>query len=149
MSALAARNILTDATRLVTPYSQARGASPDSLVTSEVDDARLWSDACERMLAWRSDPSQFDGDDQPSIEVLDTAIDFSVDERARGGPAPTLIVPSGGHKIAFEWHRRGSTMIIEFIGRGRAKYTGFVDGRVVEKGLLERNPQTRRLELDG
>ena len=149
MSTVVAQSILTDATRLITPYSQAHGARPDSLLASATDDVALWNDACERMLAWRSAPDEFDGDDQPSIEILDTAIDYAVDERDRGGPAPTIVVPSGGNKIAFEWHARRCTMIIEFIGCGYAKYTKFVDGRVIEKGVLERNPRTRKMELGG
>ena len=149
MSTQVARTILSDATGLVTPFSRTHGASPDALATSATDDASLWDDACERMLAWRSNPGQFDADDEPSTEILDTAIDFAVDERTRGGPAPTIIVPSGDRKVAFEWHYRRSTMIIDFVGRGRAKYTKFADGRVVEKGVLIRNPQTRKLELGG
>lgn len=149
MSTLDARNILSDATGCVTPFSRTHGASPDALATSTNDDASLWDDACERMLDWRGNPGQFNEEDEPSIEILDTAIDFAVDERTRGGPAPTIIIPSGNGKVAFEWHYRRSTMIIEFVGRGHAKYTRFADGRVIEKGVLSRNPQTRKLELGG
>lgn len=149
MSTLDARNTLSEANRSVTPFSGTRGASPDALTTSATDDASLWDDACERMLAWRMDPGQFDEDDEPCIEILDTAIDFAVDERTGGGPAPTIVIPSGDGKIAFEWHYRRSTMIIEFVGRGRAKYTKFADGRVIDKGVLTRNPESRKLELGG
>lgn len=149
MSTLDAGNILSDATGSVTPFSRSHGASPDVLATSATDDASLWDDACERMLAWRSNRGQFDADDEPSIEILDTAIDFAVDEGTRGGPAPTIVIPSGDGKVAFEWHYRRSTMIIDFVGRGRAKYTKFADDRVIEKGVLIRNPRTRKLELGG
>lgn len=149
MSTLDARNILSDATGSFTPFSRTHGASHDTLATSVTDDASLWDDACERLLAWRSNPGQFNEEDEPSIEILDTAIDFVVDERTRGGPSPTIIIPSGDGKVAFEWHYRHSTMIIEFVGCGRAKYTKFADGRVIEKGVLNRNPQTRKLELGG
>lgn len=149
MSTLDARNISSDAADFVTPFSRSHGASPEALATSATDDAWLWDDACERMLAWRSTPGQFNADDEPSIEILDTAIDFAVDERTRGGPVPNIIIPSGDGKVAFEWHYRRNLMIIDFIGRGRAKYTKFADGRVIEKGVLIRNPQTRKLELGG
>lgn len=147
MSTLDAQTILSDTTGRVTPFSRTHGASPDALATPANDDVSLWDDACERMLAWRSNPGQFNKEDEPSIEILDTAIDFAVDERTCGGPAPTIIIPSGDGKVAFEWHYRRNTMIIEFVGRGRAKYTKFADGRVIEKGVLIRNPQSRKLEL--
>ena len=149
MSTLDAKNILSDTTAAVTPFSKTHGASRDALATSATDDASLWDDACERMLAWRSNPTQFNDEDEPSIEILDTAIDFAVDERTRGGPAPTIIIPSGDGNVSFEWHYRQSTMIIEFVDRGRAKYTKFASGHVIEKGVLIRNPQTRKLELGG
>lgn len=149
MSTLDARSILSDATGCVTPFSRTHGASPDALATSVGDDASQWDDAIERMLAWRSNPGQFNEEDEPSIQIIETAIDFAVDERTSGGPAPMIIIPSGDGKVAFEWHYRRSTMIIEFVDRGRAKYTKFVDGRVIEKGELNRNPETRKMELGG
>jgi len=149
MSMLDTPNILSDASGSVTPFTRTHAAPPEALATSTTGDAAAWEDACERMLAWRSNPGQFAPDDQPSTEILDTAIDFAVDERTRGGPAPTIIIPSGDGRVAFEWHYRRSTMIIDFVGRGCAKYTKFADGRVVEKGVLIRNPQTRKLELGG
>lgn len=149
MSMLDTPNILSDASGSITPFTRTHAAPPEALATSATGDAAVWDDACERMLAWRSNPNQFAPDDQPSTEILDTAIDFAVDERTRGGPAPSIIIPSGDGRVAFEWHYRHSTMIIDFVGRGRAKYTKFADGRVVEKGVLIRNPQTRKLELGG
>lgn len=149
MSTLDSRNILSESTGSVMPFSRTYGAPADSLFTTEADDAALWDDACEQLLAWRSDPDAFDADDQPTTEILDTAIDFAVDERTRGGPAPSIIVPSGDGHIAFEWHARRSMMIIEFVGQGRAKFTKFADGLVIEKGVLERNPRSRKLELGG
>jgi len=147
MSTMDRRSILSDVTGSVTPFSRTHGASPDVLATTSTGDAALWDDACERMLAWRSGSEHFDADDEPTLEILDTAIDFAVDERTSGGPAPTIIIPSGDGKVAFEWHHRRGTMVIEFVGRGRAKYTKFADGRVIDKGVLTRNPQTRKLEL--
>jgi len=149
MSMLDIPNILSDASGSVTPFTRTHGAPADALATPTTEDASLWDDACERMLAWRSNPDQFAPDDQPSIEILDTAIDFAVDQRMRGGPAPTIIIPSGDGRVAFEWHLRHSTMIIDFVGRGRAEYTKFANGRVIEQGVLIRNPRTRKLELGG
>jgi len=149
MSTMSMQNTLSGSASAVTPISRTRGAPPNALATSASDDASLWYDACERMLEWRSNPDQFAPDDQPLIEILDTAIDYAVDERNVGGPAPTIIIPSGDGRVAFEWHGRRSTMIIEFTGRGRANYTKFADGRVIEKGLLIRNPENRMMELGG
>jgi len=149
MSTLEARNILSDAIDSVRPFARTHGAPPEALATPTTDDASLWDDACERMLAWRADPSVFDEDDRPTVEILDTAIDFAVDEGTRGGASPSIIVPSGDGRVAFEWHFRRSTMILEFVGCGRAKYTMFADGRVIEQGVLVRNPRSRKLELGG
>lgn len=150
MNLLDARKILSDVTGSVTPFSCTHGAPPEALATmSTTDDASLWEDACERMLAWRLNSEAFAPEDQPSIEILDTAIDFAIDERTSGGPVPSIIIPSGDGRVAFEWHNRRSTMIIEFVGQGRAKYTKFIDGSVSEKGILVRNPRSRKLELGG
>jgi len=113
------------------------------------DDTALWEHAREKLLSWRSNADQFEPEDAPDIAVLDTATDFTVDEQNRGGPAPSSIVPSGNGRVAFEWSSRGETMIVEFISRGHARYTSFVNNKVVEKGLLARNPRSRLLELEG
>lgn len=153
MSILNSHSILSDAARTVRQFAQTHGATADALAKSEVDDTcLLWKDACEHLLTWRSNPETFDSEDRPAIEILDTAIDYAVDQlqnagkKSQIGAAPTVIIPSGDGKVAFEWHHLKGAMVIEFVGRGRAKYTVFVGGRVVDKGLLERNPQTRQLE---
>lgn len=149
MSTLESRSIVSDANASVVPFTQTRGAPPQALATAMRDDADLWRDACDRMLSWRSNPTLFDPADRPAIDVLDAAIDFAVDELDRRGPAPSIIVPSGDGAVAFEWHSRDRVMIIEFVGRGRAVYTIFDHGKVTSEGSLVRDPQSRRLELQG
>lgn len=150
MTMLDAQNILSDISGMVSPFSRTHATPQTALATPAAqDDAALWDDACERMLAWRMNTDQFEPDDAPEIDILDTAIDFAVDERTRGGPVPTSIVPSGDGRVAFEWRYRGSTMVVEFVARGRARYTSFISGKVVAKGVLVRNPKSRKLELGG
>jgi len=148
MNMLDAQDILSDVSGMVSPFGRTHATPQTALSTPAThDDAALWDDACERMLAWRSSTDQFEPDDAPEVDILDTAIDFAVDERTRGGPAPSSIVPSGDGRVAFEWNDRGSTMVVEFIARGRARFTRIISGKVVEKGVLVRNPKSRKLEL--
>ncbi len=146
MSALDTQSILSE-TGVVLSRSPTSATPQTALATPVTEDAALWDDAIERMLAWRGDTDSFEPDDAPEINILDTAIDLAVDERTRGGPAPSCVVPSGDGRVAFEWHDHDSTMIIEFVARGRARYTRLMLGKVVEKGVLVRNPLSRKLEL--
>lgn len=118
-------------------YSRTRALPETALSTADLDeDQTLWDEACERMLAWRSSLDQFEAEDAPDLAVLDTAIDFAIDERTSGGPAPSSIVPSGSGRIAFEWIAGDDTMIIEFVGCGRAEYTRITAGKVTQQGQL-------------
>jgi len=148
MSSLDTHSITTGTADIFSPFTKTRGAPRTSLASPDSGaSAELWGDAVERMLAWRSNPERFEPDDAPTLDVLDTAIDYAIDELDRSGPAPTSIVPSGDGRVAFEWYDQGSTMIVEFVGRGRARYTRIDAGKVVEKGVLVRNPRSRKLEL--
>lgn len=148
MSTLGSRGTISAGAGIISPFTKTSAAPQTSLASPDSGaSAELWCNAVERMLAWRSHPERFEPDDAPTIEVLDTAIDYAEDERGRSGPAPTSIVPSGDGRVAFEWCDRGSTMIVEFVGRGRARYTIIDAGKVVKKGVLVRNPLSRKLEL--
>ena len=148
MSTIDSYNILSTEEIVVAQYSRTQVTPRTALATdTAADEAKLWDDALDRMLEWRKTPEQFEPEDAPDLAVLDTAIDYAVDERTDGGVAPVSIVPSGNGRVAFEWHSHGAIMLIEFVERGRAVYTRFVDGKVEEKGQLVRDPKSRKLEL--
>jgi len=127
------------------------GTPADALVSSVRPDVKHWQHAIDEMLRWKSCPGQFGVDDQPEEAVLDTAIDYAVDqiEDAQGYPAPSSIIPSGSGRIAMEWNDGSFTVIIEFVALGRAIYTRFNHGKVEERRELNRNPKSRKLEMRG
>jgi hypothetical protein len=129
----------------------AGGTHADALVSSARPDTKLWRHAVDAMLGWRSCPNQFDADDQPDDAILETALDYAVDqiEDELGDPVPTSIVPSGGGRIAMEWNDGPYTVVIEFVALGLASYTRFNRGRIESKQQLRRNPKSRKLELRG
>jgi hypothetical protein len=149
MSTLPARSILSGCGRTVTPFAKTRGATAEVLATPAIDSASLWTDAIDRMLEWRADPDRFDPCDAPSSEILDSAIDYAHDASRSGCFAPTIIVPSGDGRVAFEWHFGRDLMLIEFVGQGTANLTVFTDGKVVRRDELTRDPLTRTLERGG
>jgi hypothetical protein len=141
-------SIASDRAAISTPLSDTGGADQESLISSRTDDLVAWNDALERVLSWRNETVDPSDTDSPSIEIVDTALDFIADHREWAGrPSPTLIVPSGDGKIAFEWHSNGMVTIVEFVARGRARVTEFSDGRVVNTMTLIRNPTSRRIQL--
>jgi hypothetical protein len=101
-----------------------------------------WQQAIHEMLGWMSTPDQFDPQDQPDDAILETAIDYAADqiEEEEGDIAPDSIVLSGSGRIAMEWNDGAATAIIEFVQRGKAHFTLFVEGKVREKQVLVRNP---------
>lgn len=104
------------------------------------------------MLAWINMKSGENCGDYPTQEIAETAIDYAMDQinDEHGADAPDSIVPSGGGRIAMEWNERSSTVIVEFVGLGTATYTKFDSaGKIAERRHLQRNPQSRRLELRG
>jgi hypothetical protein len=127
----------------------AGGTPADALASSARPDAKLWKHAVDEMLGWTSRRGQFDADDEPDRAILETAIDYAVDqiECKEGDPAPASSIPSGSGRIAMEWNEGPITVIIEFIALGRASYTTFNCGRMESKRYLERNPKSRKLEL--
>jgi len=139
-------NIVWDQTR---KSADAGGASAETLTTSAERDTDHWRQAIDEMLRWRSTPEWFEPADRPDEEVLDTAIDYAMDQIGEPGgePAPSSILPSGAGRIAMEWNHGPYTVILEFVRRGTALYTKFDCGRVTGKYLLARNPASRKLEL--
>lgn len=131
------------------PYLQTGGTSDSALASTTLPTPELgWFDAIERMLEWRNSPETFAPEDRIDIGVLDSAIDLAVDYDSMNQPVPSSIVPSGSGCIAFEWNAGSETMIIELTGVGRATVTRFEDGRVVYRGVLLRDPKTRKLQLE-
>ena len=110
----------------------------------------LWKQAIDQMLEWKTKRSVDNCEDYPTQDVADTAIDFAVDQSDTGTSAPDSIVPSGGGRIAMEWNTPFQTIIVEFIGLGAATYIRFDSaGKVAARDTLRRNPQSRRLQLQG
>jgi hypothetical protein len=139
-------------TRGVTlPYGTATGGTPATALSTSprASETSLWTQLIDAMLKWKSDPSAFDPADVPSAPILDTAIDYAVDQRDRGFTAPSCGGPSGSGRIAFEWHSMPETLIIEFIDRGIARFSHFNGDRISERGHLVRNPLTRQMENKG
>ncbi len=113
-------------------------------------EAALWKQAIDQMLAWKKTRIVENCEDYPAQDVADTAIDFAVDQSDTGTSAPDSIVPSGGGRIAMEWNTPSETIIVEFIGLGTASYIRFDSaGKVAARDTLRRNPQSRRLQLQG
>lgn len=123
------------------------GAPPETLFPG--GDTTVWKSAYNEMLLWRSPSSPFDQEDQPDQAILDTAIDYAVDQIRHGGPAPASIIPSGSGRIAMEWNDEPYTVIVEFVDVGTATRTIFKEQKVESKVLLVRNPKSRKLELRG
>ena len=130
-------------------YVGTQGTPPDALTSSAVDDRALWDEALEAMLSWRSSPENFAPEDRPDLPIVDAALDYAIDVRDLDVSPPSSIVPSGSGRVAFEWRAGEKTLIVELVGSGEAVLTRFLDNRVVEQQRLLRNPQTRKLELEG
>jgi hypothetical protein len=129
-------------------YDTATGGTPTNALFAN-DDIAAWKSACDEMLLWRSLSSPFEPEDQPDQAILNTAIDYAVDQIREGGPAPSSIIPSGSGRIAMEWNDAPITVIVEFIDVGTAIHTIFNEQKVVSRGILIRNPKSRKLELRG
>ncbi|MBI1374287.1 MAG: hypothetical protein GC159_16345 [Phycisphaera sp.] len=134
------------------------GTPADALASSVRQDtiicqqkANDWQQAVDVLLGWKSSPDQFDPEDRPDAAILDTAIDYAFDQSRfeDGDVAPDSIIPSGSGRVAMEWNDGQETVIIDFVGRGVARYTLFKQGRVQAKLVLRRNPESRQLELQG
>ena len=137
------------ATGRVVPYSQTRGATADGLATGPRNvDAALWEEVNDTLLSWLGGSSSLEEEDQPSREILESALDFTDDLRSEGQPAPSFVVPSRDGLIAFEWHYGGGRIeIVEVIKRGTFLYTQFTNNKVTKRVELTRNPLTRKMQL--
>jgi hypothetical protein len=124
-----------------------RGTSSDALSSYRRGDRDAWTHAIDEMLRWKAAPDQFDASDQPNDAILETAIDYAVDQRDENGPAPDSIVLSGSGRIAMEWNDDSATVVVEFVGLGAATYSRFMGQQLQEGGRLTRNPRSRKLEL--
>ncbi len=125
------------------------GTPAGAFASFRSEDGRLWRQAIDEMLGWRSTPEQFPPEDRPDQDIIITAIDYACDKVEDGGPVPESIVPSGSGRIAMEWNAGTTTVIVEFIGLGVATLTRFEGQRVVVKTVLYRNPKSRKLEQRG
>lgn len=127
------------------------GSNADALVSSSRPDVALWRQAIDQMLGWRSAAADLAAEDKPDDDVLDTAIDYAVDqiENISGAAAPSSIIPSGSGRIAMEWNDGSITFIIEFVALGTANLIEFRAGKVIRRSTLRRNPKSRQLELWG
>jgi len=125
----------------VVPASCPRNATDSSgvLIVNEYD---RWSDAIDTLLDWRDAP-------HVDSDCLVSAIDFAVDQRGAEVAAPASILATEDGEITFEWRSKRSAVIVTIIGSGLAEYTVMQDCRVVKEHLLRRNPQTRKLEIEG
>lgn len=154
MYVAANRDILSETGSGGKSVGTTRGASRGTLATSRKskarasDDHRLFIEIQEKLLSWRHDRDQLDEEFSPSVEIIDTAIDYICDLQHVNGSAPTFVVSSGRGEITFEWHGGEYVTLVRFIGRGEAEVTHLRNGRVEERESLCRDPQSRRLELD-
>lgn len=148
MSALSNRstNIVRDKTQ---DYVTSCGFVEDGIASDWHSREGLWKQAIDEMLAWRAGSELFEPDDVPDQEILDTAIDYAMDQIRERGPVPSSIIPSGSGRIAMEWNDRDSTVVIEFVALGVATYTLFDCGKRRHKLYLFRDPASRKLELRG
>lgn len=124
-------------------------ASADSLATFNYKDETHWRNAIDELLLWKSAPDTFDIEFKPDPAILDSAIDFAVDNLEVSQPAPRSIVPSGNGSITMEWRDGPVTLIVEFDDPGRATFSRFCNGHLAEEGMLHRNPLSRSLERRG
>lgn len=132
------------------PAVVSAGASAIALTSLVNAESALWKKAIDQMLAWRNPALADNCGDFPACEIVDTAIDFAMDQFDGGSCAPDSIMPSGAGRIAMEWNNQNATMILEFIGLGSAVLTMFdSSGKIVERRSLERNPKSRKLEPQG
>jgi len=128
------------------------GTPAEALLSSpRLDAKKHWASAIDEMLRWKSAPTEFNVEDRPTDEVLETAIDYAVDqsEDPNGASPPSSIIPSGARRIAMEWNDGDVTLIVEFIALGRAARTIFIGGKVADKRILARNPSSRKMEIRG
>ena len=134
----------------IIPVGDTSNSSEIALTRPPNREPALWKQAIDQMLAWKKIGSVENCEDYPAQEIADTAIDFAIDQNATGISAPDSIVPSGGGRIAMEWNAPSTTIIVEFLGLGIATYTRFDGaGKVAARDTLRRNPQSRRMELQG
>ena len=136
------------------PAINTTGPSLIALSSAIDPETVLWRQAIDQMLHWRSMRAKAVvlEDDMPAPEIVDTAIDFAYDQlnSDTGASAPDSVVPSGAGRIAMEWNGGGETQIIEFTGSGVATYTIFnIEGKIAQRGFLQRNPHSRQMELRG
>lgn len=131
------------------PFASTRGASAEMLASGlSSTDAANWDALLEELLRWRQQGIElFVADDNPTPEVLDTALDFIQDYR-RVQRTPSSAIPSGSGRISFEWRsgteRKPVIESLEFTGAGQAEYVRIVGENVVELERWFRSPTTRR-----
>lgn len=125
-------------------------ASTGNILVSDQgkNETEHWKDAIDQILKFKSNPNSLDQDDVPCDAVYEAAIDFAVDHKCLGARAPSWIVPSGAGRIAFEWHVGNRKFLLEFIEEGIAEYIEICDGKIANRGVMRRNPRSRKLELE-
>lgn len=102
----------------------------------------LWADAVDTMLGWLSTPDEID------MACHKSAIDFAQDQIEIGAEAPSSILATEDGEITFEWRWGNLLYCVTIIDSGLAEYTKMQDFKVVEKGLLRRDPKTRKLQFE-
>ncbi|MEM1354385.1 MAG: hypothetical protein AAGC44_10455 [Planctomycetota bacterium] len=102
--------------------------------------SNLWDDALDALLSWKNE-------DHVSWECLTTAIDFSIDMKREGHPAPSCISANEDGTISFEWRYDGTTLAYEVQGLGEIEHFVLDNGRVVVNEHWYRDPVTRKLQL--
>lgn len=113
--------------------------SSGDMITSERDP---WKQAVDTLLGWYKDPDEIDAD------CLNSAIDFASDQRDDGVSPPSSIIATDDGEITFEWRRSRLLIMVTILASGLAEYTKLHDCRVVDEGLLRRDPLTRKLQLE-
>lgn len=130
-------------------YATICGNDTADIMSFDQKDGSLWKQAIDEMLRWKGSDDLFEPEDRPTAEILDTAIDYAMDQIKEGGPVPASIIPSGSGRVAMEWNDKLVTIVVEFTGLGIATYARFEHGRLVARSTLRRNPQSRKMELRG
>ena len=106
-----------------------------------------WKAVIDELLRWRKNSADiFEPEDEPTSEVIETAIDFCHDFQTCGYPMPLSMSARGNGGLTFLWREEHSSISVEILESGLAEFTEFRYGKLVSSQQKARHPTTRAVE---